>query len=80
MVFSSVIFLCLFLPITLLVYYLIPPKRLNWKNNWLLLTSLFFYAWNRPEFLKIILASILINYVSSVMIAGEENAWYKKLT
>lgn len=78
MVFSSVIFLCLFLPITLLVYYIIPDKWRNWKNYWLLLTSLVFYAWNRPEFLKIILASILINYASTVMVSGETNARYKK--
>ena len=42
MVFSSIVFLFTFLPISLLIYY-ISPKKL--KNAILLLTSLVFYAW-----------------------------------
>lgn len=60
MVFSSVIFLMCFLPITLIVYYAIPKKL---KNFWLLLMSLVFFAWGQPQYLWIILFSIFINYI-----------------
>ncbi len=59
MVFSTIIFLCAFLPITIIGYYLMPNKI---KNYFLLLMSLFFYAWGEPKFVWIMLASILCNY------------------
>ncbi|MEI7958017.1 MAG: MBOAT family protein [Verrucomicrobiota bacterium] len=59
MVFSSPFFLFLFLPIVLGVYYLL-PKRL-W-NLWLLVASLFFYAWGERLFTFVMLASITMNY------------------
>lgn len=43
MVFSSPLFLFLFLPVVLTVYFLLPGLRA--RNSWLLLVSLFFYAW-----------------------------------
>lgn len=65
MVFSSTLFLCMFLPITLLGYYLI---RDDHKNTWLLLASLLFFAWPQPGYLWIILLNIGINYVSAIII------------
>jgi len=59
MLFSSLIFLYLFLPITLLGYYLTPKKL---KNYWLLLTSLIFFAWGGVSYTVILVASILLNY------------------
>ena len=59
MVFSSVIFLFAFLPITLLGYYLI---RKDLRNAFLLLMSLLFYAAGEPKFVFIIMASIVVNY------------------
>lgn len=59
MVFSTIIFLCVFLPITIIGYYLMPSKA---KNYFLLLMSLLFYAWGEPKFVWIMLLSILINY------------------
>ena len=47
MVFSSTIFLFLFLPITLLGYYLLNP---SYRNVFLLIVSLAFYAWGEPRF------------------------------
>ena len=44
MVFSSVIFLCLFLPIVLGGYYLLPKREA--KNLWLIASSLLFYAFS----------------------------------
>ena len=45
MLFSSITFLFLFLPIMLAVYYIAPPQ---WKNLLLLAGSLIFYAWGEP--------------------------------
>src|SRR5438128_884530 len=59
MVFSSAVFVFLFLPVVLGVYFLL-PKRL-W-NAWLLFASLFFYAWGERLFVLVMLASIVANY------------------
>ena len=59
MVFSTIIFLCAFLPMTIIGYYLVPSRM---KNYFLLLMSLFFYAWGEPKFVWIMLGSILVNY------------------
>ena len=59
MVFSTIIFLCAFLPITIIGYYLMPSRL---KNYFLLLASLFFYAWGEPKFVWVMLGSIFVNY------------------
>lgn len=59
MLFSSITFLFLFLPIMLAVYY-IAPFRL--KNGLLLTGSLFFYAWGEPVYIVLMMLSILLNY------------------
>ena len=59
MVFSSLVFLYIFLPAVLLLYYIIPRKG---KNFVLLIFSLFFYAWGEPVYVLGILASVIINY------------------
>lgn len=65
MVFSSSIFLFFFLPLVLLGYYLL---KLEYRNIFLLLASLFFYAWGEPKFVFVIILSILINYVFGLLI------------
>lgn len=65
MVFSSTSFLFLFLPITLAVYYLIKPC---FRNTFLLIASLIFFAWSQPRYLWIILLSILINYSGGIFV------------
>jgi alginate O-acetyltransferase complex protein AlgI len=67
-VFSSPIFLFLFLPLVLGVYLLLPRKA--W-NPWLLLASLFFYAWGEKLYTLIMLASITANYVFGRLIERE---------
>ena len=47
MLFSSMLFLWVFLPICLIGYYLVKPK---FKNVFLLIASLIFYAWGEPRF------------------------------
>lgn len=59
MVFSSAVFLLFFLPLFLLVYYLIYPRL---KNLSILLFSVLFYAWGAPDFVFIVLASMVVNF------------------
>lgn len=59
MIFSTTIFIYLFLPICILGYYLSPSKL---KNIILLIFSLFFYAWGEPIYILLLVISILINY------------------
>lgn len=65
MVFSSSIFIFVFLPLVLFLYY-ISGKKL--KNYVLLLASLFFYSWGGVSYLKILIVSIIINYIFGILI------------
>lgn len=65
MLFSSLEFILLFLPVTLGVYYLLPKAA---RNYWLLLASLFFYAWGEPSFVLVMIFSIVFNYVIALCI------------
>ncbi len=65
MVFSSVIFLCFFLPVMIIGYYILPKKL---SNLFLVLGSLFFYAWGGPDYIFIMLASISGNYIFGLLI------------
>lgn len=68
MLFSSVVFLFTFLPITLLLYYLVPQRA---KNAVLLIVSLIFYAWGEPVYIFLMMISILFNYFSGLDIASK---------
>ena len=59
MLFSSITFLFLFLPVTVLIYYLVPQKT---RNLVLLIASLFFYAWGEPVYVVLMILSILLNF------------------
>lgn len=59
MVFSSVVFLCMFLPIVVGVYYLLPGK---FRNVFLTIASLFFYAYGEPVYIFIMLFSTVFDY------------------
>ncbi|MBE6719115.1 MAG: MBOAT family protein [Ruminococcaceae bacterium] len=66
MVFSSSTFLLLFMPITVVVYYLVGgliTKNIKVKNLILLAASLLFYAWGEPVYILLMLISIVFNYV-----------------
>ena len=62
MLFSSSVFLFLFLPLVLLIYYLPLRRWRQGQNVFLLLASLGFYAWGEPWFVLVMIASILANY------------------
>lgn len=63
MLFSSPIFLFVFLPVVLILYYG-PLRSLRWGQNlFLLLASLYFYRWGEPSFVWVMVGSILLNYL-----------------
>ncbi len=65
MLFTSLEFLFLFLPVVVAVHLLL-PSRLGLRNVWLLAASLAFYAWGEPTFVLAMLASIVFNYVAAL--------------
>ena len=65
MLFTSLEFLFMFLPVVLGVYYILP---VIFRNYWLLIVSLFFYAWGEPVFLAFMLLSIIFNYLMAMRI------------
>lgn len=74
MVFSSIPFLFGFLVAVLAVYYVVPRK---FKNFVLLIFSLFFYGYGEPVLIFLMVFSILINYISGILIGklrGKKNA------
>ncbi len=68
MVFSSLYFLYLFLPVCLLCYGLSPS--LTVKNITLTAFSLIFYAWGEPTYILLLLLSVLMNYLFGLGIGG----------
>lgn len=78
MVFSSILFLCIFMPIVI-GCYVICPKSL--RNGWLLVASLFFYAWGEPVYLGIMLFSTVFDYINGRLIEHFEakNQGYRKV-
>ena len=74
MVFSSPIFLFIFLPLTLICNLLVGlTKNIKCNNVCLLIFSIIFYAYGSLKFLPILLASILINYILSIFIDKSED-------
>lgn len=66
MVFNSVVFLFCFLPLSLLLYYLVPGRA---KNAVLLAESLIFYCWTGVAFLPLIAVLIVFNYLWALLTA-----------
>ena len=62
MLFSSTIFLFVFLPLVVGGYFLCPRRG---RNGWLLAASLFFYAWSEPRYLLVMLFTITLNYAGA---------------
>jgi alginate O-acetyltransferase complex protein AlgI len=76
LVFSSLTFLTVFLPLVLTFYFLLPVWL---KNPFLLLCSLFFYAWGEVFFVFAMLASIAFNYGMGLWIARAGGALSSRL-
>jgi len=61
MVFSSLLFLTVFLPVFLLIYFLLPRKR-GIKHAFLLLASFVFYMWGEPRFVFLIFFTTIVDF------------------
>lgn len=65
MVFSSILFMFIYLPVVLAVYYIAPVK---WRNPVLFIANLVFYGWGEPVYIFLMLFSITVNYVNGILI------------
>lgn len=81
MLFSSIAFIVYFLPIALMGYFILGFSRTA-QNVWLLLASLFFYAWGEPVFVFVLIVSVIANYLFGLWVgryitSGEERGKLK---
>ena len=65
MLFSSLTFLFIFLPLLLVIYFLAKDK---YKNYILLAVSLLFYSWGEPKYIVLMLLSITVNYFLALLL------------
>ena len=70
MVFSSITFLFVFLPVTLVVYGLLRGRA---RNIWLLVASLVFYGFGEPKYIILLVISMLVNYFMGVALGRTGN-------
>lgn len=73
MVFSSITFLYYFLPILILVYYIVPSKL---RNLTILIFSLAFYFYGEPKYVLLLVASFTLNYLFAKMIYKNKSKTY----
>ncbi len=66
MAFSSVVFLCVFLPVVCILNWLMPGIRC--KNALLVVASLIFYAFGNPFYLLLLVGSVLCNYLAGLLV------------
>lgn len=77
MLFSTVFFLFVFLPIVLIIYFVVPKK---FKNLILFVSSLIFYAWGEPIYVCIMIFSTLVDYTIGMLIhKNDKNEIRRKL-
>ena len=65
MVFSSLVFMFAYLPITLLAYYLVPRQG---RNIFLFIVNLIFYGWGEPKLVLLLVFNIFFNYIGGWLI------------
>lgn len=76
MIFSSMVFLWIFLPILLIIYFVSKDK---YRNIILLIFSLIFYSWGEPQYISLIIFSILVNYILGLILDKVKNKRTEKL-
>ncbi|MCR4717886.1 MAG: MBOAT family protein [Lachnospiraceae bacterium] len=69
MLFSSILFISIFLPVVMALYYIFPRSI---KNAILLFFSLIFYAWGEPVYVVLMLASIIVSYILGLLIGSSK--------
>ena len=72
MAFASIIFIFCFFPCSLLLYSLL--KKESARNFLLIILAMLFYAWGKPEYVILLLMSVLVNYWIAVFIARMQKA------
>lgn len=72
MLFSSLTFLYVFLPLVIILYFVVPK---GWKNSVLLLFSLLFYAWGEPKMILLMVAVILCGYIFGLLLGKFPKKW-----
>lgn len=70
MLFSSMTFLFVFMPVVMAVYFLAKKEI---RNYILLIASIIFYAWGEPRYLAIMILTILVNYVGAIALEQYKN-------
>ena len=65
MIFSSILFMYVFLPITILIYFFSPKKI---RNFILLAASLFFYAWGEVKYVFLMIFTTVMDYILAILI------------
>lgn len=68
MPFSSISFIFVFLPVLLVLFYIIPKR--GWKNIVIVLASLAFFGWSDPTHLHILLLSVVANYLLGLAVGN----------
>ena len=76
MVFSSITFLFYFLPVVLVLYYLVPNK---FKNAILLIASFIFYFYGEPKYILLMILSIISTYICGISVDRYKNTKYSKI-
>ena len=76
MVFSSLTFLYIFLPVCLILYF--STKNINQKNIVLLIMSLIFYAWGEPIWIILMIVSTLVEFFGAKIVDRYRNTWKAK--
>ncbi len=71
MIFSSLSFLFVFLPLLVIVYYISPSIR--YRNLVLFVFSLIFYAWGEPVYITLMIISIINDYIHALIISSFKN-------
>lgn len=76
MVFSSLTFIYIFLPICYILYYM--ANSIKTKNLILLISSLLFYAWGEPKYILVLLVSSFVEYIGGLVIDRNRGSWKAK--
>lgn len=76
MVFSSIPFLFIFLPVVLIVYHVLPKKA---RNLFLLAANLIFYAYGEPLYVFLMISSIILNYIGAIVVEKSKDSRQKKI-
>lgn len=76
MVFSSLVFLFIFLPSVLAIYYLVPKNNITWRNYVLLLFSILFYFYGEPRLILVLMISLFLNYLFGIRMSSKNKKIY----